>query len=126
MRAFFLLLLLSAGCAAQSGGTEAVVRQAYEAGEAALRQGDLATAEKSFLQVLALVPRDVGARVNLGVIAMREQKWARALEYLQHAEKLAPQVTGIRLNIGLVHYRQRDLNEAEAADAARGRSHWSR
>ncbi len=77
-----------------------------------MRQGDLANAEKSFLKVLTLVPRDVGARVNLGVIAMREQKWARALEYLQQAEKLAPQVTGIRLNIGLVHYRQGDYAQA--------------
>jgi tetratricopeptide (TPR) repeat protein len=112
MRAFFLLLLLSACCAAQSGGTEAAVRQAYEAGEKALQHGDLAQAEIAFRKVLTLVPQDVGARVNLGVVYMREQKWARALEYLNQAEKLAPQVTGIRLNIGLVHYRQGDYAEA--------------
>jgi tetratricopeptide (TPR) repeat protein len=103
-----LVLLLKAGWFAPSESKETTIREAYEVGERALQQGDLAKAEKSFLKVLELVPRDVGARVNLGVLFMREQNWTRALEYLNQAEKLAPQVTGIRLNIGLVHYRQGD------------------
>lgn len=90
----------------QGQSTETQVREAYQAGETALKNGDLANAKKSFLRVLELVPRDVGARVNLGVVFMREQNWPRALEYLSQAEKIAPQVTGIRLNIGLAHYKQ--------------------
>jgi tetratricopeptide (TPR) repeat protein len=82
------------------------VREAYQSGEAAIQQGNLAAAEKDFNHVLELVPQDVGARVNLGVIFMREEKWDKALDYLKQAEKLAPQVAGIRLNVGLVHYRQ--------------------
>ena len=84
----------------------------YQAGEKAVQEGDLVEAEKCFLQVLELVPRDVGARVNLGVVYMREKKWPKALDYLSQAEKLAPQVAGIRLNIGLVHYRQGDYAAA--------------
>ena len=71
-----------------------------------MQQGDFPAAEKSFVQVLRLVPNDVGARINLGVAFMRQQNWTQALAYLNQAEKLAPQVTGIRLNIGLIHYRQ--------------------
>jgi tetratricopeptide (TPR) repeat protein len=103
MRVCFLLLLF---WFVQSQSTETQVREAFQAGETALNHGDLVTAKRSFLRVLELVPRDVGARVNLGVVFMREQNWPRALEYLSQAEKLAPQVTGIRLNIGLAHYKQ--------------------
>ncbi len=108
---FLVFLSVLAGFA-QSPGSEAKIREAYEAGERALQQNDLAAAEKSFQRVLGLVPRDVGARANLGVVYMREQKWARALEYLHEAEKLAPQVNGIRLNIGLVYYREGDYKAA--------------
>jgi tetratricopeptide (TPR) repeat protein len=107
----FVLLFL---CVSAYGITENddAVRHAYQAGETAIQQGDLAAAEKAFLHVLELVPQDVGARANLGVVYMREQKWNRALDYLKQAEKLAPQVAGIRLNIGLVHYRQGDYKSA--------------
>lgn len=106
MKIFFLLLLSALRVMAQGENTDEAVRRAYQSGEKAVQQGDLALAEKSFLQVLELVPGDVGARVNLGVVLMRQQKWTQALEYLNQAEKLAPQVAGIHLNIALVHYRQ--------------------
>jgi tetratricopeptide (TPR) repeat protein len=106
MRAVLLLLLCGVDAFAQTGNAEASVREAYQSGEQAIREGDLANAEKWFLRVLELVPQDVGARVNLGVIFMREQNWPRALEYLSQAEQLAPQVPGIHLNMGLLRYRQ--------------------
>jgi tetratricopeptide (TPR) repeat protein len=96
----------------QRQSVETQVREAYRAGETALQQSDLAGAKKSFLRVLELVPNDVGARVNLGVVLMRERNWPQALEYLSQAEKLAPQVSGIRLNVGLVHYKQGDYAAA--------------
>ena len=103
MRVCLLLLLF---WFTQRQSTETQVREAYRAGETALQHGDLASAKKSFLRVLELVPNDVGARVNLGVVLMRERNWPRALEYLSQAEKLAPQVSGIRLNVGLVYYKE--------------------
>ena len=113
--AFSLLVIFGFSVAGQRPDAENAVRQAYEAGEAALRTGDLAGAQASFLKVLELVPQDVGARVNLGVVFMRQKKWPRALEYLKQAEKLAPQVTGIRLNIGLAYYREGDYAAASPA-----------
>ncbi len=109
MRVCVLLLLF---WFTQRRSTETQVQDAYQAGEMALQQGDLAGAKKSFLRVLELVPNDVGARVNLGVVLMRERNWPQALAYLSQAEKLAPQVSGIRLNVGLVHYKQGEYGAA--------------
>jgi tetratricopeptide (TPR) repeat protein len=100
--------------AAQTNDPESRLRQAFAAGEAAMRSGQLAEAEKKFLEIVAMVPGDVGAHANLGVVYMREQKWKRALDELRTAEKLAPQVAGIRLNIGLAYYRQGDYHKAVA------------
>src|SRR6266567_8002309 len=91
---------------AQTADPEALRRQAFEAGDSAMRRGQLAEAEKRFLEIVAMAPGDVGAHANLGVIYMRQKKWKRALEELRTAEKLAPRIPGIRLNIGLAYYRQ--------------------
>jgi len=99
-------VLTAAGAATQG------IKEYFEQGEQALARGDLAGAEASFRQVLAINPNEVGAHVNLGVIAMRRKKWDSALTELNAAEKLAPQVPGIRLNIGLVHFRQYDFRGA--------------
>ncbi len=112
MWAVLLLFLTGPAASFQSGSNENAVRQVYEAGDRALRSGDLASAQKSFSLVLQMVPRDVGARVNLAVICMRQQDWNGALRYLREAENIAPQVTGIRLNIGLAEYRQGDYGAA--------------
>jgi tetratricopeptide (TPR) repeat protein len=93
---------------------EAARRQAFEAGESAMRGGRFAEAEKKFQEVIAMTPRDVGAHANLGVVYMREKKWKRALDEFETAEKLAPQIPGIRLNIGLVYFREGEFHKAIA------------
>ncbi|HLN03760.1 MAG TPA: tetratricopeptide repeat protein [Bryobacteraceae bacterium] len=106
-RILSFLLVLTAARAAEQG-----IKEYIEQGEQALARGDLAAADASFRHVLAINPNEVGAHVNLGVIAMRRKKWQSALSELTAAEKLAPQVPGIRLNIGLVHFRQYDFRGA--------------
>ena len=88
------------------------MRKAYEAGETALKASNLKAAREAFLQVLSIQPDDLGARINLGVVCMREKEWPQALQYLKEAEKRAPQITGIRLNIGLAQYRKGDYANA--------------
>src|SRR5215467_9113293 len=78
----------------------------FAKGQAALKDGDLDTAETAFRKVISLDPRSGAAYSNLGVIAMRRKQWNRALGFLRNAETLEPKMTGIRLNIGLVEYRQ--------------------
>jgi tetratricopeptide (TPR) repeat protein len=89
-------------------------REVFEQGQQALSRGDLATAEKSFRQVLAEEPENVGAHGNLAVVYMRRREWTPALAELRAAERLAPRLSGIRLNIGLVYYRQADYAHAIA------------
>jgi tetratricopeptide (TPR) repeat protein len=78
----------------------------FAEGEAALRDGDLATAEKKFQAVLAADPKSGSAYANLGVVAMRRKQWDRALTLLQKARQLEPEMSGIELNIGLVQFRR--------------------
>ena len=110
----FAAILSAAVLAAQTPDGEAVIRGNYEAGDSALRQGQLAEAEKNFLKITGIKPQDLRAHVNLGVIYMRQKKWKRALEELRTAEKIAPQIPGIRFDIALVYYRQRDCHRAIA------------
>jgi tetratricopeptide (TPR) repeat protein len=105
-------ILTVAALTGQTNDREALRRQAFEAGESAMHRGQLAEAEKKFLEIVAMAPADVGAHANLGVIYMRQQKWKRALDELHAAEKLAPQIPGIRLDIGLVYYREGEYHKA--------------
>jgi tetratricopeptide (TPR) repeat protein len=122
-----LLLLATDLCLAQSSAqqteprsgnvstlpaTPSSIKQSFEAGEAALRAGELDRAEREFRKVIAADPRSAGAYANLGVINMRKKQWAEALRMLREADHLAPKVAGIRLNIGLVYYRQNNFRSA--------------
>jgi Flp pilus assembly protein TadD len=88
------------------------LRKLFQQGQTALQEGDLATAESAFRQVLAIDPRAGGAYANLGVIKMRRKEWDQAISLLRKAEKLEPRITGIRLNIGLVEYRRANYAQA--------------
>ena len=104
--AFLFLLPLGTLSAKSAPKSQAEVREIYQQGEAALRSGDLTQAEAAFQRILAIDPQSAGALSNLGVIAMRQQMWAKALSYFQKAAELAPDVVGVRLNIGLVYFKQ--------------------
>lgn len=114
MLTYHAAILSAAILAAQAPDRDALIRDHYAAGDSALRRGQLAEAEKNFLEITAIKPRDLRAHVNLGVIYTRQKKWQRALEELRTAEKIAPQIPGIRFDIGLVYYRQRDYHQAIA------------
>jgi tetratricopeptide (TPR) repeat protein len=81
-------------------------------GQEALKQNNLAVAERDFRQVLAANPEVGGAYANLGVVYMRRKQWSKALEALHQAEHLMPQVAGIRLNIGLTYFRENEFLKA--------------
>lgn len=95
-------------------GSARNAEQLFLSGETALRDNQLANAERAFRKVLAIDPQSAGAYANLGVIYMRRKEWDQALQALRKADSLAPQVAGIRLNIGLVYYRQNDFKSAIA------------
>jgi len=78
----------------------------FHDGTEALHAGDLDRAEKSFRQVLAAEPNSAPALSNLGVVAIRRQRWEEAVRLLTKAAKFAPKVPGVRLNLALAYYRQ--------------------
>ncbi len=98
-----------------SAGTAAVVLLAalwpqspqarFDAGAAALRSGELETAEREFAAVVKLEPRNVGALGNLGVVYSRQGLPARAVEVWERALPLAPSDAGLRVNLGLAYLR---------------------
>jgi Flp pilus assembly protein TadD len=110
----FVAIWTASVLSAQTHDSDAIVRRSFEAGESAMRRGQLEEAEKNFLKVTTMMPQDLRAHVNLGVIYMRQKNWKRALEELRTSEKLAPQIPGIRFNIGLVYFRQGQYHEAIA------------
>jgi tetratricopeptide (TPR) repeat protein len=110
-------MVLKLGLSQSAGSTsaESVFRQVYQEGQQALSENRLVDAEKAFRQVLTMDPRNAGAYVNLGVIAMRRKQWAIALRNLEQGERLAPGVPGVRLNIGLSYYGEGDYKAASEA-----------
>jgi tetratricopeptide (TPR) repeat protein len=101
-----LLLLAALHICAQSAS------DLFSQGEAALKQGDLSTAERDFGAVLSLEPNSLPARANLGVVYMRRHDWIRALEEFRRAEQLAPGNPGIALNKGLIYFHQENYRDA--------------
>ncbi len=104
--------LVLVGALGASAFQQPSVTELFATGEAALRAGNLDQAEAAFEHVLEQDSNSAGAYANLGVIAMRRQRWTQALDLLNKAERLAPNVAGIRLNIGLVYYRQNEFQSA--------------
>ena len=84
----------------------------FRLGKQALQNGQFATAEDCFRQVIALDPRSSSAHVNLAVSYMREKRWDDALAELRQAQTLAPEEPGVQLNIGLAYYRKNDFAAA--------------
>lgn len=109
------LLICGAALAADPPQADSALQQVYEQGQQALRENRLGDAERAFQQILAMDPRNAGAYVNLGVVAMRRKQWAIALRDLQQGERLAPGVPGVRLNIGLTNYEEGHYKAAATA-----------
>jgi tetratricopeptide (TPR) repeat protein len=119
----FVLLLACANAQAQSSRDAAVKARPgaastadpaalFQHGEQALKQNNLAEAERDFRGVLQIDPKAGAAYANLGVVYMRGKQWSKALNALNKAKELMPNVPGIRLNIGLAYYRQNEFLKA--------------
>src|SRR5256885_2839998 len=82
-------------------------QKVFAAGQAELQRGNLDAAERDFKEVLTADPKAGPAYTNLGVIAMRREKWGEALGFLTKAGRLQAKEPGIPLDIGLVAYKRR-------------------
>jgi Tfp pilus assembly protein PilF len=82
---------------------------------AAMNKGDLATAQKLFLQVLDQVPDNVPTMVNLGLVEYRRKNYADAEKRLQTAVRIAPESGVGWLIMGVVQYDSGKFDHALAS-----------
>jgi tetratricopeptide (TPR) repeat protein len=108
---FFIVMISVLGLVTQQArpvDSEARLRGAIQA----LQQGDFATAEQEFREVLKLDPGSVAAYCDLGVVLARTGKPAAAVESFQKALELTPENPGISLNLGLAYYSEEEFASA--------------
>ena len=84
----------------------------FQKATAALSALDYPAAEKAFLQVLKLEPRNIGALGNLGVVYARQQRYAAAIETYRRALGLAPGDKFLSRNLGLAYLKQQQYGAA--------------
>lgn len=121
--------LVQRGLARRSGrseppalrGAAARVDEHRNLGVAFARAGMLDEATREFRRVLELRPADAHARLQLGLLALRERRWADAAAVLGEAAALPVAPAAVFHALGLARHRLGLLAEAEEAfeEAAR-------
>ena len=91
------------------------VQRLYEEAQAARARGDLAAAERSYLEVIRRGPGVANAYHNLGIVYFMERKYADAAAALEKATRLEPGLAEAYAMLGLTRY---ELYEPEKAAAA--------
>jgi Tfp pilus assembly protein PilF len=87
----------------------------FRAAVAAHRSGDLGYARTAYERVLVMVPNDVDAMNNLGLLLSSQREYARAEQLLRHASTLAPRNANIWNNLGTVLRERGQSADAIAA-----------
>lgn len=89
--------------------------QAMQAGQALYARGQMAQAERAFLQATALQPARMEGWANLGGTLLDLDRPAEACEALERARALAPALPAVLLNLGRCYYLLGRTSEALAA-----------
>ncbi len=90
----------------------------FAEGNLHLALGDIAAAKAYYFASLRLDPQHSGALNNLGVLALRENRWSLALNFLQHALTGSPNDAKIHYLLASVFLETNDLPPARAQIAA--------
>jgi Flp pilus assembly protein TadD len=122
-------LVVLAGCAARTTGEPSPTALAppttilpsgdvtghLEAGEAALNQADLVTAEREYRSAASLDPNSAQAQFGLGNVYVRQGRFAEAERAYKAALSLDPAMSAAQTNLGVAYYQLGQLSRA--ADA---------
>ncbi len=90
----------------------------FAEGNLHLALGDIAAAKAYYFASLRLDPQHGGALNNLGVLALRENRWSLALNFLQHALTGSPNDAKIHYLLASAFLETNDLPPARAQIAA--------
>ncbi|MGC8779499.1 MAG: tetratricopeptide repeat protein [Anaerolineae bacterium] len=85
------------------------------AGQAALDAGDLAKAEREFLDAVALDPKLARAQFGLGNVYVRQGRLPEAEKAFKAALASDPKLAPAQANLGVVYYQMGQLAQAAAA-----------
>ena len=110
-----LLFLLSAPhllCAQAEGNAQAT--HLVQLGADAMRQGNVAEAERYFTQATRAEPQSADAFLDLGLVQLRRGKVDAAEKSLARAIALNPELQGAHMFHGIAKYQ---MHEADAASA---------
>jgi Flp pilus assembly protein TadD len=106
-------------------------RKEVEKGMAALKQGDLAEAQKHLEEAYKLAPANADVNYLLGVLCVRRKDTAQAQAYLNRAISLDSRHIGALTELGQLLLQQRDFAGAAAVlepavllDPKQWRGHW--
>ncbi len=90
----------------------------FAEGNLHLALGDIVAAKAYYFASLRLDPQHSGALNNLGVLALRENRWSLALNFLQHALTGSPNDAKIHYLLASAFLETNDLPPARAQIAA--------
>lgn len=88
------------------------IRRHFQSAQEALKSGNTAAAAREFQAVLAIDPKNVDARANLGVMQFFQGEWARAAEQFQGVLKAQPNLTKVQAYLGMCQKRLGRTGEA--------------
>ncbi len=116
-----LLLALAVQSASAQAGKPATLSEADDylrKGISAQQQNDLNGAIDYYRKALAIDPKLVEARANLGAALSAAGQFDAAIEEDQKALASAPDKTAVRMNMGLAYYKKGEMEGAHTAFAA--------
>lgn len=87
----------------------------FQLGTEAMKQGQLADAEKYFSEAVAARPEFAEARFNLGLVHEQQGKMEDAIRDLRAALKIRPGMRGANLFLGIACYKLNNLAQAREA-----------
>jgi len=87
----------------------------FRAAVAAHRQGDLTYARTAYERFLVMVPNDVDAMNNLGLLLSSQHEFTRAEQLLRQASTIAPRNANVWSNLGTVLRERGQSSDAIAA-----------
>ncbi|MBK6917620.1 MAG: protein kinase [Deltaproteobacteria bacterium] len=93
----------------------AVARAAVDAGDAALRRGELAEAERSFRRALKQDPGSVGALLGLARVHFNRREFKDMAALAKRAIELSPRSASAHALLGDAHFKMFRYDEARSA-----------
>jgi Flp pilus assembly protein TadD len=116
---FLVLSLLIAAHSPCASGQEPENTQAQgmhfiQLGADAMRQGNVAEAERYFRQATVAAPQLADAFLDLGLVQLREGNAEAAVSSLSKAVALNPELTGAHMFLGIAKYQMHEVDAASA------------